>query len=251
MKQLVRRFLSFLVGIIPVSLLRKGLIFAAGEKASRLEPAEGLRFLFALDNALYGFQGYLSAVYDNGLHAKHRLIRYHDFFIRNLSPGDQVLDIGCGNGTLAAAMSRSAEVQITAMDIVPDNIDSARSLYPDCGVSFLVGDATRDIPEGSYGVVVLSNVLEHIDERVVFLRRIVNLARPNCLLVRVPLFERDWRVPLKKELGVEWRLDRTHFTEYTLEGFTEEVVEAGLIVVSSEVRWGEIWAVLRPESEML
>jgi len=60
-------------------------------------------------------------------------------------------------------------------------------------------------------------------------------------LLRVPLFERDWRVPLKKELGVEWRLDSTHENEYTLESFQEEIQEAGLKIQYLEVRWGEIW----------
>jgi len=66
------------------------------------------------------------------------------------------------------------------------------------------------------------------------------------MLIRVPLFERDWRVPLKRELGVEWRLDSTHMTEYTLESFAEEIAGAGLSIIHQEVRWGEIWAEVRP-----
>lgn len=61
-------------------------------------------------------------------------------------------------------------------------------------------------------------------------------------LIRVPLFERDWRVPLKRQLGVEWRLDPTHETEYTLESFRAEMDEAGLRVTEQMLRWGEIWA---------
>jgi hypothetical protein len=62
------------------------------------------------------------------------------------------------------------------------------------------------------------------------------------MLIRVPLFERDWRVPLKKELGVEWRLDPTHETEYTIESWAQEIEEAGLKVTHQEIRWSEIWA---------
>jgi hypothetical protein len=58
----------------------------------------------------------------------------------------------------------------------------------------------------------------------------------------VPLFERDWRVPLKQELGIDYRLDPTHCTEYTLESFASEMKDAGLKVTYQEVRWGEIWA---------
>jgi len=63
----------------------------------------------------------------------------------------------------------------------------------------------------------------------------------------VPLFEREWRVPLKKELGVEWRLDATHETEYTLESFAEELDAAHLQAVYQEVRWSEIWCEAHPK----
>ncbi|MBP1691228.1 MAG: glycosyl transferase, family 2, partial [Bacteroidetes bacterium] len=43
-------------------------------------------------------------------------------------------------------------------------------------------------------------------------------------------------------LNVEYRLDPTHETEYTLETFAAEMKEAGLLVKHQEVRWGEIWA---------
>jgi hypothetical protein len=43
-------------------------------------------------------------------------------------------------------------------------------------------------------------------------------------------------------LGVEWRLDNTHETEYTLESYFEEMAAAGLCIVHQEVRWGEIWS---------
>lgn len=91
-------------------------------------------------------------------------------------------------------------------------------------------------------MVVLSNVLEHLPRRPAFLRQIQQLVKPSRILIRVPLFERDWRVPLKRELGVEWRLDQTHETEYTLESFAEEMAAAGLHITHQQVRWGEIWA---------
>jgi hypothetical protein len=53
-------------------------------------------------------------------------------------------------------------------------------------------------------------------------------------------------VPLRRELGVEWRLDPTHETEYTLESFTAEVNAAGVTVADLQVRWGEIWATVTP-----
>ena len=65
----------------------------------------------------------------------------------------------------------------------------------------------------------------------------------KTLLIRVPVFDRDWVTLFKKEFGVEWRLDRTHFTEYTDSQFHEEMEAAGIRVVSLERRFGELYAV--------
>ena len=65
---------------------------------------------------------------------------------------------------------------------------------------------------------------------------------PRSILIRVPLYERDWKVPFKEELGVDWRLDPTHETEYTIATFTDEIKDTGLCISSLEVHWGEIWA---------
>jgi trans-aconitate methyltransferase len=113
----------------------------------------------------------------------------------------------------------------------------------------MVGDVRYQLPDGPIDVVILSNVLEHLTERPAFLSRLMESLSPSRFLIRVPLFDRDWRVPLKRELGVEWRLDLTHEVEYTVESFSEEMVNTGLRISQQEVRWGELWAVVKPGVE--
>jgi len=36
--------------------------------------------------------------YEGGVHPKHRLTRYHDFFVERVRTGELVLDIGSGKG---------------------------------------------------------------------------------------------------------------------------------------------------------
>lgn len=208
-------------------------------------PALLLRGLCALDNVLYRAISVASVWYGDGLHAKHRLTRYHDFFVARVAPGERVLDVGCGNGALAADLASRSGAVVTGVDQDPAAIREARSRHRAAGLTFLEGDA-RALPAGPFDVVVLSNVLEHLDERVAFLRETLARSGARRLLVRVPLFERDWRVPLKRELGVEFRLDPTHRVEYTLEEFEVEIAAAGLAVEERQVRWGEIWAACRP-----
>ena len=92
----------------------------------------------------------------------------------------------------------------------------------------------------------MSNVLEHIEHRVSFLKDLISNTKASTFLIRVPSFDRDWRVPLKKELGIEWRLDVTHEIEYTVDIFLSELSSSGMEAIHLESKWGEIWSVCKP-----
>jgi SAM-dependent methyltransferase len=209
-------------------------------------PATLLRWLCRLDNAVYRAMSLAAIGYDGGLHVKHRLTRYHDFFVERVPLGARVLDVGCGVGALAADLARERDAHVTGVDLDAAAVETARRRWPDSRLTFLVADA-RTLPGERFDVVILSNVLEHLDDRVPFLRDVTARTSARRVLIRVPLFERDWRVPLKRELGIEFRLDPTHRIEYTLEQFEDEVRKAGLALTERQVRWGEIWATCRPQ----
>lgn len=211
-----------------------------------LSPPDALKFLFSLDSYLYELAGQMSVAYDNGIHTKHRHTRYHDFFVNRIAQGETILDVGCGIGALAFDIASKSGAIVTGIDINDNNIRIARSRFAHENVKFIHGDALETVFDARFDAIVLSNVLEHIECRVKFLREIMDSVRPDRILLRVPLFERDWRVPLKKELGLDYRLDSTHYIEYTHDEFASEIEEAGLKFSHYESRWGEIWAEARP-----
>ena len=110
-------------------------------------------------------------------------------------------------------------------------------------MKYIVGDATKDLDMEKFDVIVLSNVLEHIENRISFMKSLKDLA--SKYLLRVPMFDRDWIPLYKKELGIEWRLDLTHYTEFTKTSFIKEIEEAGYEVENLSVQFGEIWAIVR------
>lgn len=243
---LLVRSLSLLLKPLFVRLsdedLRDFVVKMVSGRAEALPAADALRFVLNLDAALYPLQGWLSVRYGGGAHTKHRHTRYHDFFVHRIRPGEQVLDVGCGIGALACDVARRSGASVVGIDLNMSNVTTARTTYCHEQVAYVVGDVLHSPLKGSFDAVILSNVLEHVDARPEFLRDIVETVHPSRLLLRVPVFERDWRVPLKQELGIDYRLDPTHYTEYTLESFSAEMEEAGLCVTHQEVRWGEIWA---------
>ncbi|MEX5215247.1 MAG: class I SAM-dependent methyltransferase [Nitrospiraceae bacterium] len=212
------------------------------KRINTLPPDEALRLLFRLQAALYPTLGRKAVEYGGGTHTKHRHTRYHDFFTSRIRAGERVIDIGCGIGAVAFDIAVRSGAWIVGVDLSAANIDMARKRFQHPRVEYRVQDGLRTGPSDQFDVVVLSNILEHLSDRPAFLRQVQRAARPSRILIRVPLFERDWQVPLKRELGVEWRLDPTHETEYTLESFAEEIEQAGCRILHQEVRWGEIWA---------
>jgi SAM-dependent methyltransferase len=200
-----------------------------------------LRYSLKLSNFLYKLISFLAIKYEGGIHPKHRLLGYHDFFINNIRNGDTVLDIGCGNGALSFDIAKKAK-EVTGIDIEEKNIREAKKKHSLTNLTYIVGDATKDLGEKKFDVITLSNVLEHIEYRVDFLKSIKGLA--STYLIRVPMFDRDWIPLYKKELGIEWRLDLTHYTEFTKQTFEKEVTEAGYAINSLSVQFGEIWAVI-------
>ena len=188
----------------------------------------------------YRAVGFLAATpAEKNLHPKHRIMNYHAFFVDNVNDGDTVLDIGCGNGALTYDVARKAG-QVVGIDLKEKSISLARQRYSRENIEYIRGNVLNDLPGERFDVVILSNVLEHIDERVEFLKCLREMA-PK-FLIRVPMINRDWITMYKKEIGLDYRLDKDHYVEYTLESFEDELREAGLGIEGYGIQFGEIWA---------
>jgi SAM-dependent methyltransferase len=189
---------------------------------------------------------------NNGLHPKHRLLNYHAFYTDNIATGSSVIDLGSGVGALALAIARTCKAAVTGIDWTPANVDAARTRASEAAVDpmpvYMVGDITSTRAPGTFDTIALSNVLEHISDRVARLKLWQEWYQPRQVLIRVPAFDRDWRVAWKRELGVEWRCDPTHETEYTQPELEDELRSAGLAITSLHRRWGEFYCVAAPST---
>ena len=202
-----------------------------------------IKIALKLHSFCYRLVGWLGKkIEKQAIHPKHRIMDYHQFFIDNISKNDIVLDIGCGNGALTYDLAKKVK-EVIGIDIEEKNIKFANKNYKRENLKFIIGDSTKYKFNKKFDVIILSNVLEHIENRTEFLRKIRNLA-PK-FLIRVPMINRDWLVLYKKEMDLEWRADKTHYIEYTLESFQEELQKANLKIDKFSIQFGEIWSVVK------
>ena len=214
LKEIIWKILVKILGLLPVAFRRLlcRLSFAVSTKK---RPISGIRELISLHEDLMWHVNQAAIRYEKGIHPKHRLMDYHRFFIERLKRSDRVLDVGCGYGAVSFSMAQAGAL-VTGVDIDEKNIPMARERYKHINLDFVHGDVTRDLPNGVFDVIVMSNVLEHIEDRIGLLKMIQDKFQPKLWLIRVPMINRDWLVPLKKELGMPYFSDPTHYTEYTL-----------------------------------
>lgn len=205
--------------------------------------------LLRLHNQLYFLLTKFGPVYFNGVHPKHLVLKYKEWFKEQVQPGQHVLDIGCNAGDLSKAMADGG-ARVTGIEINPQAVQQAKNVYRDMNLSFIHADAlsfdygTLDVQD----TVVLSNVLEHIEDRPGFIRKLISQVnwdsdKAQRFLIRVPRRDRDWVTLIKAKIGVYYFSDPTHFIEYELEELEAELVAAGLKVISHECRYGESYVV--------
>jgi len=108
------------------------------------------------------------------------------YLIPLLRPGLDLLDVGCGPGTLTADLAaRVAPGRVLGLDASADPLDEARTAAGRVGVevTFAVGDVyALDLPDDSFDVVHAHQVLQHLTDPVAALREMARVCRPGGVI---------------------------------------------------------------------
>lgn len=203
-----------------------------------------LRLFLKLHNFSYEAASYSSMTIGNGRHLKKNYILYKDWFVSRLQKDDIVYDVGANNGDLTIDMSHvcktvfAIEISKSQFKLLVENTKLYSNITP------LLGDATNFSLEKDPSVIVLSNVLEHIENRISFLKKLAELYPSAKLLIRVPYKYTSWIVALKEDYGVDWRTDKEHFLEYTNEILEKELNLSGWFLLEPIIfNFGEIYCI--------
>lgn len=183
-----------------------------------------------------------SAAEPDKIHPKHKIIAYYRWFLDQIQPDWTVLDVGCGIGYVAYQVSKKAK-EVVAIDKDPRAIAFARRTFHNDNLFYTMADICHYTINIRIDVIILSGVLEHINDRIGTLKRLRGIA--DVILIRVPLVSRDWLTVYKMQNGLPHLMDNDHCLEYTTDLLIEEAQKAGLEVIKTNIQFGELYAVAR------
>ena len=111
------------------------------------------------------------------------------YLIDLLNPGQRLLDVGCGPGTITVDLARLVwPGPVVAIDHAPAAVMAARTAAAAAGmggagvgsIAFAVADvASLDHPDGTFDVVHAHQVLQHLTEPVAALREMRRVCAPG------------------------------------------------------------------------
>ena len=156
----------------------------------------------------------------------------------NVAPGGRVLDVGCGDGALMAALRDERQVDARGLELDAGDVAAAVAR----GLSVVQGDADTDLadyPDASFDYAILSQTLQttrHPDQVLDNLLRIGRRA-----FVSFPNFA-HWRVrasllwggrmPVTRLLPLEWYAT-PNIHHVTIDDFRAFVRNRGIVVEGS------------------
>jgi 2-polyprenyl-3-methyl-5-hydroxy-6-metoxy-1,4-benzoquinol methylase len=120
-------------------------------------------------------------------------IQYHALLVAAIPhEARRVLDVGCGDGILAAQVAHTGVPHVVALDVDPDVLDRARARHRGAAVEWQQGDIF-DVPfePGSFDAVLSVATLHHLNAED-GLVRFADLVRPGGVVTVVGLAANSW-----------------------------------------------------------
>jgi 2-polyprenyl-3-methyl-5-hydroxy-6-metoxy-1,4-benzoquinol methylase len=142
-------------------------------------------------------------------------------------PGLELLDVGCGSGTLLSLLKRQG-FRVRGVDFSPEAAAIAKS---ENGVEVEVG-SLEDVqfPDASFDVVTLFHVMEHVTNPRHVLTEVSRILRPKgAVILQVPNIE-SWQFKMFRAQWYGLDIPR-HVIDYSKKSMLELMRDSGFLTV--------------------
>lgn len=152
----------------------------------------------------------------------------------------KILDIGCGAGTLSLYYAKKGN-NVTGIDISKNAVGSANEsakILRLNNVRFSQVNFPKSLPVGKYDFIILTEVLEHLKDDELALRKINSLLNKGGILFistpsqNAPLYKLGLLSGFDKEVG--------HLRRYSIDELVKKCEKNGLTVVKTKKTEGII-----------
>lgn len=152
---------------------------------------------------------------------------------REIVPGSRVLDVGCGDGALMAALRDQKQADARGMELDRDNVTACVAR----GLSVIQGNADTDLadyPDAAFDYAILSQTLQTTMRPDLVMDQLLRIGR--MAFVSFPNFA-QWRIrmalmfggtmPVTKQLPARW-YDTPNIHHVTIDDFRKYIAERGI-----------------------
>ncbi|TAN42043.1 MAG: class I SAM-dependent methyltransferase [Nitrospirae bacterium] len=177
-----------------------------------------------------------SAVYgSDGIISKKSTVQ---FLSKHIKPDDTVLDLGCGYGAISYNVSMIAK-KVVGVDYNTKAIEAAQKKYQRENLRFIHEEALNYLrkSEERFSVLILSHVLEHIDNPKDFLSAYSGYF--EHIFIEVPDFDRTFLNHFRQEQNIaQLYTDADHVTEFDRDEMHSLLSDLNLEALQAEYRYG-------------
>lgn len=165
-------------------------------------------------------------------------VKTKEFLLQLINKSDSVLDLGCNLGVMSNYLADKAK-KVVGIDYNKKAIDTAKKNYSKPNLEFHAVEAIEYLnsTEENFEVLILSHILEHLEEPEEFLNKFKDYFQN--IYIEVPDFERYYMNLYRKDLNLKLKYsDDDHISEFDREELTEIITNCGLEIKQTEYRYG-------------
>ena len=163
--------------------------------------------------------------------------------LSNIKETSIVLDLGCNSGDISSFIAEIAK-EVVGIDYNKKAIEAAKQKYKKDNLFFYHGEALEYLNnnEKKFDILILSHILEHLDNPEDFLKKFKDHFRE--IYIEVPDFDRYYLNLYRQEKGLELIYsDEDHVSEFDRDELKLLLDACGITINKAEYRYGmqKLW----------